>query len=71
MSLNENERDAIKSLLKWEGDYYAVKICCDVLEILSGNFCDDDVIEILERAKEDLELWVDNYDPTPYEAPVA
>lgn len=51
-------------------DYEVIKVMREVAVLCAGSITDDIMIELFDSVAESCALWIDNYDPTPYEAEV-
>jgi len=57
----------IDEVMKADSDYNNVAFAAEVVKELSLYFTEDRVIDVLDECNTQLEHWIDNYDPTPYE----
>ena len=62
--------DLIDNHLARQGDYENAESAAKIVDLLAHFFTDDEVINLLDDTKTELLDWIDNYDPTPYEAEV-
>lgn len=71
MSLIDDILEPIDNRMSREDDLTNAEISVRVLKELADHFSFDAPCEILMAAAEELETWVDEFDPTPMVAPVA